>query len=510
MTEAEELELLELEELEAKEKSGKPGVSGGTAFLRGAGQGATLGYADELAGLTAAIREAQPQGPEAVKAVISMADPRILIEAIKNTAEGSETYTKPRDEGRKADKEASTEHPMLYGAGNLAGAGATMLIPGMAPATVAKMAALGGIAGLGGSDADLSKGEVGEAALDTGQGAAFGAIVGKAGEMIPGAAKGLKEGATRIARRALGYRGAALSKKGAIDRANEVARTMLDEKGIPWIGNGEKILEAIEGIKSRAGEGIGALRTRLDEAGVGALESKKIINRILKELMPEQGGGVYDDIVQHVGKTAETVSAHGKEIPFGQAEKLKTLLREAAGNTDNVKRDVYRGASRIVREETEGSLDKTAKMMEHLNPKGNAGLYDKYLNDKRLYGAASEAEGAALKKVGAEAGNVLPGVRGSVMAGARLAAGDIPGAVGAAGGMEAMTRYGAAFAANATDTLSKILAKSPQVFGKFASTLTAAAANGPEALSVSHYLLNQQDPEYQDAFRKAQEEIDKE
>jgi len=118
---------------------------------RGALQGATLGYADELHGLGGALAD-------------------------KLTGkEGSfgDLYRATRDEHRRLDAAHKAAHPNYYGGGELMGALATAPV---VPGGVLGSMVYGAGAGLGGSTADLTKGEYGRAALDTGIGAGAGAL----------------------------------------------------------------------------------------------------------------------------------------------------------------------------------------------------------------------------------------------------------------------------------------------------------------------------------------------
>jgi len=150
------------------------GPSQGEAALRGVGQGATARFADELVG--------------GARALAAGGDIRGL----------PERYRKERDAERARNKAAEEAHPKTYLAGELGGAVATSFIPGMGIARGATLAAgaaragaQGAVAGLGGSEADLTKGEVGQAAEDALTGGAvgagtFGALKG-AGRLVRGA-----------------------------------------------------------------------------------------------------------------------------------------------------------------------------------------------------------------------------------------------------------------------------------------------------------------------------------
>lgn len=140
---------------------------------RGLAQGATMGFADELAG---------------------------GVEALWNKAQGDPTafgelYKKHRDESRQNFKTAEEANPISYGAGQIGGAAATALVPGLGGATLGKLAAQGAIQGLGSSEADLTEGDVTGAARD----AAIGGATGLAtGGLVKGAAAGLQKAAPAI------------------------------------------------------------------------------------------------------------------------------------------------------------------------------------------------------------------------------------------------------------------------------------------------------------------------
>lgn len=145
-----------------------PDISKTESALRGAAQGATLGFADELAGA----------GETAGKTLLG--DEQIE-DIVKN-------YKKHRDESRKNFKLAEETNPKTYLAGNVGGGLATALVPGASALTgIGGMALAGGVAGLGTSDSDLtnpSLQNIENAAIDTGKGAALGGVIGLAGKGI--------------------------------------------------------------------------------------------------------------------------------------------------------------------------------------------------------------------------------------------------------------------------------------------------------------------------------------
>ncbi len=124
------------------------------SVARGAKQGVTLGFGDELTG---------------------------AIESALTT----KTYEQARDEARANDDAAKKAHRWGFGIGEALG-GAAVPIPGLGAAgalkgvagLAARGAIAGGVAGLGNSEADLTKGDIGGAAKDVAYGAGLGAVLG--------------------------------------------------------------------------------------------------------------------------------------------------------------------------------------------------------------------------------------------------------------------------------------------------------------------------------------------
>lgn len=129
---------------------------------RGLAQGATLGFADEIAGGAEALFTDKP-------------------------------YAQARDESRANFKRAEDVNPNTYLAGELGGGLATAVVPGLSAARGIKGAmglgaAVGGISGLGASEADNAS----DMALDFGKGAGVGAVGGGALKAIPAMGRGMK------------------------------------------------------------------------------------------------------------------------------------------------------------------------------------------------------------------------------------------------------------------------------------------------------------------------------
>lgn len=170
-----------------------PGVSKTESALRGAGQGATLGFLDELAG---AIR-ASGRG---IAENVGVQNP-LTGEVTQTEASGQsfpEAYRTERDAYRAGDKLAEQNNPATFGGTEMLGG--LINAPLAGPINSLKTAAvagtkLGALFGLGSSEADLTQGDVGGAAADTAKGAAIGLALSPVGY-------GLTKGGEKIAQKA--------------------------------------------------------------------------------------------------------------------------------------------------------------------------------------------------------------------------------------------------------------------------------------------------------------------
>ena len=127
----------------------------------GAAQGATFGFAPAIVG-----------GAKAAYGSLSGDEANFM-----------DAYRKNRDEFRQKLEEAQKQNPGSYFGGQVAGSIPTMFVPGLNVAKAGSFAGslgraglAGGLIGLGESRADLTKGDVKEAAKDVAKGATIGAV----------------------------------------------------------------------------------------------------------------------------------------------------------------------------------------------------------------------------------------------------------------------------------------------------------------------------------------------
>lgn len=216
MTPEEERELLELEAeaAQAKARAGRhaqterPGPTATPATredlpqwasgIVGAANGGTAGYADEL-------DAADTAGKSLALRVLNQ--PLDLLRPGQLLDDTLDTYRLKREDNRRFTESARRSNPKTFLASEILG-GVAMPVPG-AGATkgaglLARMgksalqgAGLGGAYALGNSNADLTRGQYGDAAVDTVVGAGLGAGVGGAAVPVGAAAKALLRGVVK-------------------------------------------------------------------------------------------------------------------------------------------------------------------------------------------------------------------------------------------------------------------------------------------------------------------------
>lgn len=162
---------LDIDPASVQVPSAAPQPSTLAAVGRGALQGATFNFSDEITG--------------ALESLIS-----------------DKTYQQARDEARANNAAAREAHPVAFGAGEFAGGAASTLVPGLGIAkgagvgvTAAKAALAGGLQGAGDADASFAD-TLTSAARGAVAGAGVGAVAHAAGSALSKAAGGLLERTT--------------------------------------------------------------------------------------------------------------------------------------------------------------------------------------------------------------------------------------------------------------------------------------------------------------------------
>jgi hypothetical protein len=501
-------------------KAKPPG--GAESFLRGAEQGATLGFADELGGgLQGGMQWLANKMPEG----------SLRWAGIENYKGGetapSETYRAARDENRERYQAAADASPTAYGAGGLAGGVlSSVLVPGAAgvrtAAGAAKAGALYGAgAGLGGSEADLLEGDVGGALLDTGLSAGIGAGAG-AGVALARPVASWASRAIRprvedfAARRAIKATGAIQSDiKGESERRLlDIGRQLLDTGVVTRGVSKQDLARRATDIKKGAGAVIGDVLEKADASGTrfdwGAVLSK--MDAAMKDLGQAGREALKGDIRRFVYGASRVAQKNGG---FVEANKLKSVLQDSTNfkADPKLKTNFLKRLGGILNEEIESQM----------SGKLGGQLASEFQAAKRLYGAMKVAGKGAKRGLERELGHrflsptdqIASGIGGVGGAVYGLSRGDDAGgiatkaAAGAAAGFghkwlrQKGSSYAAATAKSASNALRDVVRTRASSLGKYGTALARALQAGDDKFAVTDYVLSQRDPEYREAKQRA-------
>jgi hypothetical protein len=493
-------------------KASAPAPSTGEAVGRGGLQGATMGFGDELGGaLQAGLSKLRDVLPDSANEALGFGK-----RYENDTTSALDVYRQGRDEDRAANKAASAAHPWAYGTASVAGSLPTMALPGGA-------ALQGAVAGLGNSDADLTKGEVGGAARDAAIGAllgkyggkvaggvvraggkALGAVGGAIRDVAPGLAEFAELSAAKVANPMLkGYR--LLQEQGI----RAMGREMLDSGAVKFGDTAENVAQRVTPLREAAGKAVGESVAALDKAGA-AVPTNALAGYLRQQVLaplqrfPAQApeaAAVEAQIAAMEQKYA------GKVISLKEAEAFKRSLDNLAHNFSMATPPANVAAMENLRGAA-GTLNEVAA--DAASPK----LADAFRAAKERFGNLAPAEqfakDFALRKLtnrGVSLSDYQALVGGMAQEGGDAGKGMLAAAVN-----KLLRERGRSSMAVTADALAKfaerhdsigaagrLLAAGGQALGKYAAPLAGALAKSPALFEVLHNHLWQSDPEYRQA-----------
>ncbi len=286
---------------------------------RGALQGATFSLADEIAGASEAIGTA------------SLGNDKF--------ADLLENYRKYRDESRGAFKAAEEANPIAYGTGEIGAGIATGLLTGGAGAVanlgrvgvqqgakeLAKVGLKQGAASaFGASEADLTKGEVGQLAKDTAIGGAVGAT---AGAVLPSTIKGVGKAIGSMGEFAAdkapefikkGMSSYGLAKKG-IDVVGTQAQETLDTESSKAAND---IIEAFRKQYSEGSKMVGSALKSAPSQDFSAQMSKMENALKTSKMLPDDLNRIQNELDMYKQSTTTETIEPGIEKAIAQMENL--------------------------------------------------------------------------------------------------------------------------------------------------------------------------------------------
>lgn len=522
----------------------KPEVSGIESAFHGATQGLSFGFGDELAGaMDAAGRVVGLKGigsGNIMDAGLDPEGPTLSWDEIK------EAYIRGRDIERAKMDTAREANPTAYTTGEVGGAVASTLVApqlnaakGASLLNVTGKAALsGGIAGAGLSEAD----NVGDLVKDTMTGATIGGVTG---------------GSLSLAGRGLSKAAASKTGQNLIQGAKNLPKNVVSKGGKYLAGiDEEAILRQIERPAQQVAAQADDFSYNLSKKAFQELDDKGA-------LLGSKVGEASDDFLRKLGKTDFSSPAKDlgnkiddflvrnkpsksgfsalKQSEIDELTKISESLKSGDINgedffklreyLDNVKNLAKKYDKeelgpfirflKGIRHDADSIVDKSFKQLDDANTsfanfKENQnllGLKERNAESTidNLFGNNKTAKQKAAKELFTpetyEAAKDISANK--AFANARAPGGDNYFRRGALG---VMTFGASEIATNPTmyRTAARGLGRLQQNnfygMGRFARPLQEAASRGNKALAATHFLLQQQSPEYREAYKKSQEE----
>lgn len=455
-----------------------PDVSMIESGLRGAAQGATMGFADEISGLA-------------------------------ESALTDKTYEQARDESRANFEASQTANPIAYGTGNVAGSAATLAIPGLNAAkgaslamTAGKAALQGGLAGIGGSEA-TGLGLVGDATKGAVIGGALGGVGGVVANKLSQARGTAADALTDFAEtRAVKSLGPILKQQEKLDGmglTNELGRELLDSGVVKAGRSVDNMINPLEEQLAQRGQAIGWARDKATNLGANVNMADDAANAAIAANAP---GQLADEVVRS-GTFADNLGAVANDnIPVNDVQNLVGRVNESINfnkvpGTQNAKEA--------------GNIDLrkylVSKMDESMASRLPEGDMANYQQNKRLFSGLAQGEDILDKASARQAKNATFGLRDTAMAASQLARPDGNGLTAAAMaiGSKIVRERGNSTVAVGADKLAQVLKSNPEKFGEYAQVLSQAAARGGNSLAATHYLLQQSNPNYRETVKLNEE-----
>lgn len=469
--------------------------------LTGAFSGATAGFMDEITGAT-----------EALANMVGVKNTHDLTKMELDTPDFDviENYRKGRDAKRAMQDAAQEANPKSYMAGQFAGAAATSALPVVGGTSISNLAAQGAAQGLGDSRADLTEGDVLGAVKDTSIGAGLGVGAGLAGKAIsavgskamPYVQKSAdaisdfgKSGAEKLALNATGATG-----KQASEFAPGAGRELLDSGMVSFWDDAGNIAEKVGAAKDKAGKYLGTALEELDNQGVTA-SMDNVVNSLeaqIKELAQSPGN---ERLIKQIQGEIDNLYMRGQSnVPVSLGEQAKRNYQGMVNwNSPELDRKM---ASRV--------SDAFKNEVEQAATAANPEIGAAFKEAKKTYGLLKPIEEAAERRAAVNSQSPFGGFGDVVTAGLGAATGGIGGAVSGILGKRVIQPRLASSGAVIADNIADIVKNSPQKLGKFAKTLQDAASRGGTSLAATHYVLQQQDPEYRKLVNTNEESSEEE
>jgi hypothetical protein len=421
------------------------------ATLRQGAQGVLGGFYDELGGLLETIPNYIKQPDQGVAG----------------------SYRQGRDYYRDLLKETERQYPTTSKAANLGGS-----VGGVGRFTkgLKQLLTTGGLIGLGESEADLTKGELGQTAKDAGKSAVMSAALGKAadmaapyiGKLTTAAAKPVKRLAGKMAKSATGATG-----KQMLDKfADDAGEQLLNRGLIRALDTPGKIANRASSAISKANQSMDDVMKSLDDRGVSAspqeivdainerltkIGKKDFSKKAEKDLLAK----VRDDITSEIQNATRAEAGPVGVIPLTSVEQTKRGLKKvnwAEPDKAIARKEAYRALRDLVENKT-----------KEIDPE----LLNKFKDAKQTYGLLNPIEEMASRRAAVEAQSPFGGLLDSTLLAGGLASGNMAEGLTAMIARRLLAPRAKATAAVGANQLSKGLLNVPNLIQRAAPIIGA-------------------------------------
>ena len=496
-------------------KSAREKYSEGQSAVIGALDSKLMGFADEAGGVAKTAYDA-------------IKDP---VKTYKKGLSGlMDSYRQNRTDIRTEMDLSQKDNPMSYLGGQIGGVIIGPSLPGLGWANIAKdasflqkmkvAAGVGGLAGAGTSNADLTKGELVDLAKDAGLGATTGLVVQGAlsggGQALDGALKRFKNiPESRAVKAVTGQNISALRQisnttfknpgdiNAATNRIVKAGRDILDEEGVlNAFSKVEDMAPKLGAAREKYGQLIGDIGTKIDELAPGAVDTKNIAQKILDyaEQIPktEPGKNLQKRLIEEAANFEEIGN-----LGFIDAQKYKNQFKFKPVDADLLISN--QDATNKIRSIISKEMEKTAENLSKVDNPEIKSLLGNYKLFKSKYGSFRDASNAATDRVQKNLTNrfISPTDYGIGTAlglgyGFKQEGWDPKalayGAAGAAGN-KFLRERGSAFAAKTADAIiNAYKSGGVQTLIKAAAPIVDLAKRGNPAAILTFQILNESNP----------------
>lgn len=433
--------------------------------LRGAAQGASFNFADELTGALEAGKEA--------------------LVGSDQLSDLPENYQKYRNESRAAYKAAEAANPKTFVGGQLAGGLASLLVPAAGTTRAAKFATSigqGALAGIGsGETAEEMAAGAGIGALAGGVGQAAGEQLGKVAPKVRDyLAKKLGKVAEKVAITATGATGAQAQKF-----AKGTGEYLTKNNLIGALDNPEAVAQTVQnkmtGALSNIDDALVASGQSINEADVlNAMKARQAQLATSAPTLP-----LSREMRPFIEDYASTMGPEGTTVSAKALEDLKRAYHEQISN-------FYNPLSEGGKKEVTGAIRESVESAMSKVPEQSA----TFLENKKTYGMLSPVLDAARARAAQQSQSPW----GSFLdAETMQAAGGGIQAIPAAITRRLVAPRAAAMTHVATRSLSRAL-QNPNL-SKYSGVIQNAIQRGPDAAATTHFLLQNMSEEYRNMLR---------